>query len=351
MKDRLTILCGDAVEQLQRLPDASVQCCVTSPPYFGLRNYSAGDQEIGQEKTPDEYIARLVEVFGEVRRALKPDGTLWLNLGDSFNASPGQRKVTDKAGPKQQTNGASSRAPSRSVRSLKPKDLIGIPWMAAFALRADGWWLRSDIVWAKQNCIPESVTDRPTRSHEFIFLLTKSARYFYDAEAIKEPCIYDVDETGTAARKARADGNNLVPTEKVNGIRAGGFKDAQKFNGKNGYKQRGHSRRHQGFNDRWDDMEKAGQCTGMRNKRDVWTVAPSNYPEAHFGTFPPKLIEPCVLAGSRSGDIILDPFAGSGTTGRVAIEHGRKAVLIELNPAYIPLIESRTNVTPGFEFA
>lgn len=261
--------------------------------------------------------------------------------------------------------------------NLKPKDLIGLPWMLAFALRADGWYLRSDIVWAKRNCMPESVTDRPTRSHEFIFLLSKSARYFYDAEAIKEPCIYDVDGTGTAARKARSsEGLKSFPADGRAGIRSstitwmphgrhalgdevpekerrnGGYKNSVNFDGKNkgAEKQRGHSRRHDGFNDRWDNLKREGQSTGMRNKRDVWTVAPANYAEAHFATFPPDLIKPCILAGTKSGDMVLDPFGGSGTTGMVALELGRSATLIELNPDYAAMARKRCDITPGFVF-
>ena len=204
-----------------------------------------------------------------------------------------------------------------SVDGLPSKNLIGIPWRVALALQADGWYLRSDIIWAKRNCMPESVTDRPTRSHEYIFLLTKSPKYYYDAEAIKEPCIYDVDGTGTAARKARQkDDAKSLPTIERAGIRPGGFTHEE-------------------------------QCTGMRNKRDVWTVAPANYTGSHFATFPPDLIRPCVLAGTRPGDTVLDPFGGSGTTGQVALEYGRNAILIELQADYIPMIQARTNVTQG----
>lgn len=198
--------------------------------------------------------------------------------------------------------------------------------------------------------MPESVTDRPTKSHEYIFLLTKHNRYYYDAEAIKEPYIYDVDGTGTAARKARAKEDlKSHPNGERSGIRPAGYKNSVNFNGKNSGndKQRGHSRRHAGFNDRWDHMVKQEQCTGMRNKRDVWTIAPAQYKEAHFATFPKQLITPCVLAGSRPGDTVLDPFAGSGTTGEVALELGRNAILCELNAEYIPMIKARTNTTVG----
>lgn len=390
--------CGDALETLKTLQSASVQCCVTSPPYFGLRDYgtaaweggdlhcdhstsrsrgedirsgdkqgtSAGsrpntqsvcrcgaarvDKQLGLESTPEEYVSRLVAIFNEVRRLLKSDGTLWLNLGDSYYGSG--RGPAGYNGLGNHTTRQGFDTPSLSSHdTLKPKDLIGIPWMVAFALRAEGWYLRSDIVWAKSNCMPESVTDRPTRSHEYIFLLSKSARYYYDHEAIKEPAVYDVDGTGTASRKARAYGSlKSYPTDERAGIRAAGFKDASQMNGKNGDKQRGHSRRHAGFNDRWDAMSKEEQCTGMRNKRDVWTVAPAQYREAHFATFPPALIKSCVLAGCPEGGTVLDPFAGSGTVGEVALKFGRKAVLIELNPNYIPLIKARcVSPTPLFD--
>lgn len=343
-----TILTGDCREILPTLPDESVQCCVTSPPYYGLRDYGVAGQ-IGLEKTPKEYLESLMVVFGQVHRVLKSDGTCWLNIGDSYAASGrgggGGSFQNGDVGTK--VTGVNNRR--KPVIGYKQKDLIGVPWMVAFALRDFGWYLRSDIVWAKANCMPESVTDRPTRSHEYIFLLTKSAKYFYDHEAIKEPCIYDVDGTGTAARKARANGNKLLPTERVNGIRPGGYKNSVNFEGKNSgnEKQRGHSRRHNGFNDRWDKMEHEEQCTGMRNKRDVWTIAPANYPEAHFATFPPALIKPCIMAGSRPGDTVLDPFGGSCTTGMVATELGRKSILIELNPEYVKLGQNRTNVTAG----
>lgn len=348
----LSVLVGDCRAILRSLPDESVQCCVTSPPYWGLRDYGHADQ-IGQEATPEEFVQTMVEVFREVRRVLKADGTCWLNLGDSYAGYHGNKNhEIPTSATNGWTNGTNEnlRTSSANRNGLKPKDLIGIPWRVALALQADGWWLRSDIIWAKANCMPESVTDRPTRSHEYLFLLTKSASYYYNHEAIKEPCIYDVDGTGTEARKARQkDDAKSLPTAERAGIRPGGYKNSVNFDGKNkgAEKQRGHSRRHDGFNDRWDAMEKSEQCTGMRNKRDVWTVAPANYPEAHFATYPPALIQPCILAGTKPGDVVLDPFGGSGTTGQVALELGRKAVLIELNPDYEKLINKRTNITPG----
>lgn len=295
------MMVGDCLSSLATLPNASVNCCVTSPPYFGLRDYGA-DGQIGLEESPDAYVARLVEVFREVRRVLTDDGTLWLNIGDSYNANPGQRKTTDAAGNKQKSLRGSTSAPSRSVDGLKPKDLIGIPWLLAFALRADGWYLRQDIIWSKPNPMPESVRDRCTKAHEYIFLLSKSERYFYDSEAIKEPSS-KFAKTGKR-RRLKIDGESVV--------------DA---------KIRGHS----------------SSCgvSETRNRRSVWTVAPRPYKGAHFAVYAPELIEPCILAGCPSGGTVLDPFGGSGTTGGVALKHGRNAVLCELNPDYVALMPAR----------
>jgi DNA modification methylase len=386
MNQNLTIIPGDCRVSLAAVPDASVQCCVTSPPYWGLRSYLPNGHpqkalEIGQEKTPELFVASILAVMREVKRVLRPDGTLWVNLGDSYAGSDkgrGDLKPSYKQMSNRGTRELNGRETSQRIpHGLKPKDLVGIPWLVAFALRADGWYLRSDIIWAKRNCMPESVTDRPTRSHEYIFLLSKSPKYFYDHEAIKEPCIYDVDGTGTAARKARASADlkshptseravirppsgrssNGAPSSQTGGTpgptASGGYKNSVNFAGKNkgAEKQRDHSRRHDGFNSRWDAMEKTEQCAGMRNKRDVWTIAPANYPEAHFATFPPALITPCIRAGSRPGDTVLDPFGGSGTTAEVAIREGRLAIVCELNAEYHPLIQQRTNTTPGLALA
>lgn len=328
------------------LADESVDCCITSPPYWGLRDYGIAGQ-LGLEKTPDEYIDRMVKIFDEVKRVLKPAGTLWLNLGDSY-AATGKNRTEKQASDKTTLNGSLTtqfqilKQQNKVVGDLKAKDLVGIPWMVAFALRSAGWYLRSDIIWAKPNCMPESVTDRPTRSHEYIFLLSKSAKYYYDQEAIKEPALYDVDGTGTAARKARQkETNKSMPNGRMAGIRPAGFKDAEKMNGKHSDKQRGHSRRHNGFYNRWDQMSHEEQCTGMRNKRDVWTVSPAQFPDAHFATFPEQLITPCVLAGCPKDGIILDPFMGAGTTALVAKSHGRNYVGFELNPEYIRIAEKR----------
>ena len=300
------VIQGDCLEMLRTLPDASVQCCVTSPPYWGLRDYGVEGQ-LGLEATPDAYVQKMVEVFREVRRVLKDDGTCWLNLGDSYSGSGKGDNPNGKQGTNTGTRFDSPTSGTVPV-GLKAKDLVGIPWRVAFALQADGWYLRSDIIWHKPNPMPESVTDRPTKSHEYMFLLTKSERYFYDHEAIQE-ALTRPDEGGrkTPARFGGADK----------------FVEAQK-----------QSRLHSG-------NEYLGTANGKRNKRTVWTIATQPYAEAHFATFPPKLIEPCILAGSRPGDVVLDPFAGSGTTLYVAKELGRQYLGIELNPAYIELINGR----------
>lgn len=291
---------GDCLDVLRALPDGFINTCVTSPPYFGLRDYGT-DGQIGLEDTPEEYVGRLVEVFREVRRVLRDDGTLWLNLGDSYNAHPGQRKVTDKAGGKQQTQRGSTGAPSRCVDGLKPKDLIGIPWRVAFALQADGWYLRQDIIWNKPNPMPESVRDRCTKAHEYIFLLSKSPRYYFDAEAIKEP---SSGQSGAAANFKRTTKEADPPGQK--------------------YKQHREGR-------------KPTDDTGTRNRRSVWTVTPKPYKGAHFATFPPDLIAPCILAGAPPGGIVLDPFGGSGTTAATAQSLGRCWLSSELNQDYCRL--------------
>lgn len=314
----MDIICGNSLTELRKLESESVQCCVTSPPYWGLRDYGREGQ-LGLEKTPEEYVGRLVLVFREVRRALRKDGVCFLNLGDSYAGS----------------NSDISRAKG-IVPGLKPKDLVGVPWRVAFALQGDGWWLRQDIIWAKPNPMPESVRDRCTKAHEYIFMLTKSAKYYYDAEAIKESAIYFDDDRKSSALP----GHKSNPAEKINGIRPI-YKDARSYDGKHSDKQRGHGRRHAGFNDRWDSLAKIEQFSAMRNKRDVWTIATKPFKGAHFATFPPEIPRLCILAGSRIGDTILDPFMGSGTTGMVAKELGREFIGIELNPEYITMSERR----------
>ena len=289
------ILQGDSTEVMRGMEPESVHCVVTSPPYWGLRDYGV-DGAYGLEPTLDEYIANMVEVFREVRRVLRKDGTLWLNLGDAYAGSwgnyggqggpNGQRaKATERFDrPAYDDNGR--RPPqSYSNNGLKPKDLIGLPWRVAFALQADGWWLRSDIVWAKPNPMPESVRDRPTRAHEYVFLLTKSAKYFYDADAIREPA------APATLKDSRVNGHGFVAS--VANPDNPHYAQASKPD-----KQRGHSRRHAGFHDRWDGMSKEAQQAMGANKRTVWRISTQGFPGAHFATFPEKLVEPCILAGT-----------------------------------------------------
>jgi DNA modification methylase len=297
----ITILQGDCREVLKTLPDCSVHCCVTSPPYFGLRDYGCAGQ-IGLESTPDAYVTELVAVFREVKRVLRDDGTLWLNLGDSYSGSgKGPAGNLGKTHNEREIKQTSGIVPD----GLKPKDLIGIPWRVAFALQADGWYLRQDIIWHKPNPMPESVKDRCTKAHEYIFLLAKSPRYYYDAEAVKEP--------------------------NSENSRMGGV-----------YQEDGKTRRMRGGAGN-DGIHKAGVVNSWsgRNRRSVWTVTTKPYREAHFATFPPALIQPCIRAGCPAGGTVLDPFGGSGTTGEVAASEGRKAILIELNPEYVTLANKR----------
>jgi DNA modification methylase len=322
------ILVGDAVTRLKELPDESVNCCVTSPPYWGLRDYGVAGQ-LGLEATPQGYVSQMVEVFGQVRRVLRDDGTLWLNLGDSYasavKGSGGPDSSSTLAGTPAGGNGQrfQSRTFDLSAIGLKQKDMVGIPWRVAFALQADGWYLRSDIIWAKPNPMPEGVTDRPTRSHEYIFLMSKSETYYYDANAIKEKSDY------ATPQGAKLTGGAYAPPGQ--GPHANARPD----------KQRGHSRRHDGFNDRWDLMSKEEQGANGRNKRSVWWIAPEPFPEAHFATFPQALVEPCILAGCPAGGVVLDPFMGSGTVALVALKAGRQYVGIELNPEYAKIAEAR----------
>jgi DNA modification methylase len=282
-----TVVKGDVRTLLADMDDKSVRCCVTSPPYWGLRDYGT-DGQLGLEPTPDAYVQNMVEVFRDVRRVLTADGTLWLNLGDSYAANRSYRvpggEWTDVG------NSKSSTVPV----GLKPKDLVGIPWRVAFALQADGWYLRSDIIWHKRNPMPERVTDRPTKAHEYLFLLTKSAKYYYDHEAMKEPALHPANKykssRKTPAQESAHFGN--APTN-------------------------------------------LGRCgtadNGMRNRRTVWSINTRPFKGAHFAVMPEALVEPCILAGSAEGDLVLDPFAGSGTVGVVALRHGRDFMGFDLN--------------------
>jgi DNA modification methylase len=277
------IICGDSIDGLGSIESESVQCCVTSPPYFGLRDYGVAGQ-LGMESTPAEYIEKLVDVFDQVRRVLKPDGVLWLNMGDSYAGSWGAQSRQGEGAMKGRSIVAARQIAAAQKKThtgtipkndwgLKTKDLMGMPWRVAFALQGAGWWLRSDIIWHKPSCMPESIRDRPTRSHEYLFLLTKSRHYYYDADAIRETAVSD------------------------------------------------------------EYM--------VRNARTVWSIASQPFKGAHFACFPPKLVEPCVLAGSRLGDLVLDPFCGAGTTGLVAHRLGRRFVGIEINPDYVAMARQR----------
>jgi DNA modification methylase len=316
-----------------------VQTCVTSPPYFGLRDYGHPGQ-IGLEQTPEEYITAMVEVFRCVRDVLANDGTLWLNIGDSYARTGGtDRKVSDSAqvGSTRNTlEQMADRTSSATAMGLKSKDLIGIPWMLAFALRADGWYLRQDIIWHKPNPMPESVTDRCTKAHEYIFLLSKSERYQYDHDAIKEQAA-----PASLARWAQ-DLEQQAGSDRVPGKTNGNMKAVGGKGGKNAFRGQGHYRDGDNgpANREGRDMKEVGAAEN-RNRRSVWTVATVPYKGAHFATFPPALIEPCILAGSRVGEIVLDPFFGSGTTGMVAQNLGRQWLGCELNPEYGPLQDER----------
>ena len=306
------IIEGDCIEGMRRLEGQSVNCVVTSPPYFGLRDYGH-DGQIGLEASPDAFVAKLVDVFREVRRVLRDDGTVWLNLGDSYAGSWGnagghnrgngtQREITVGSVVKDQAERNGDFVPPAAngyaELGIKKKDLIGIPWRVAFALQADGWYLRQDIIWHKPNPMPESVRDRCTKAHEYIFLLSKSERYYFDSEAMQEPSVK-------------------------------GASGSQFHTGKTAAHQLGRS----------SEAERVDGDT--RNRRSVWTVATKPYKGAHFATFPPDLIRPCILAGCPKDGTVLDPFGGSGTTALVALEEGRKAVLCELNTDYIALAHKR----------
>lgn len=295
----VAIHCGDTLEVLRTLPEGSVNCCVTSPPYWGLRDYGQPGQ-YGLEKTPDEYVTRMVDVFREVRRVLRPDGTCWVNLGDSYASGGGNTAMTGgKTDPARGVAMGFGSLP-KTHTGMGPKQLVGIPWRVAFALQSDGWILRQDIIWAKPNPMPESVRDRCTKAHEYLFLLTKSAKYWFDHGAVKEDAVQ-----GPQVRN-----------------RASNFSKASKA-GRHG----------QGA--------ATIELDGGRNKRSVWTVTPKPYKGAHFAVMPPGLVEPCIKAGCPVGGVVLDPFLGSGTTAACALSLGRNAIGIELNPAYVELARKR----------
>ena len=309
MKKIETILQGDALEQLRKLPAESAHVCVTSPPYYNLRDYGM-DGQIGMEETPEKYVERLVAVFREVRRVLRQDGTLWLNMGDSYAGSGKGRMADGTFGGKRPSKSGNYAGTSgghlwkTTTGGCKPKDLLGIPWTLAFALRSDGWYLRQDVIWSKPNCMPESIKDRCTKSHEYLFLLSKSPKYYFDSEAIKEPCsesnVRDYLRRKELAHKGadRPDGYHTIRPDLYRTRDAFMPKDFR------------------------------------RNKRDVWIVPTKPFMGAHFAVFPEALITPCILAGSPVGGTVLDPFTGSGTAGVAAKRLQRSFVGIELNPAY-----------------
>jgi DNA modification methylase len=319
-----TIYTEDALATLRRMPDEFLDMCVTSPPYFGLRDYKV-DGQVGLEKSPHEYVAKLVEVFEDLRRALKPDGTFWLNIGDSYandskwGGSTGGRHADGLHG---QSNGNGR---GKKVTGLKAKELCGIPWRLAFALQDAGWYLRQDIIWHKKNPMPESVTDRCTKAHEYIFLLTKSPKYYFDHHAIKEPAVGGVP--GNKKHKgveAYADGDDLHRTAYATSPDAVRQRDRSLKRNRNGIT--GSLDNHRGE---------------TRHKRSVWHVASQPFKGAHFAVFPQKLIEPCILAGCRPGGLVYDPFMGAGTTALVAVQHGRNYIGSELNPEYCELSRKR----------
>lgn len=332
----ISIRIGDCREMLRTMPDESIHCCVTSPPYFGLRNYGMEGQ-IGLELTPELFVEEMVSVFREVRRVLRGDGTLWLNLGDSYAASGRGGNPDDSPHQKQASNRGSRQFFQPPPAGYKKKDLIGIPWMVAFALRADGWYLRQDIIWAKPNPMPESVTDRCTKAHEYMFLLSKSARYHYDADAIVEAFSTDPAENYPARAKITGRGSQGAADARGNDRdKSGGFPP-----------RRGVPPRHADYAScDQSGLDAAGGGMG-RNKRSVWNVATSPFKEAHFATFPPALIEPCILAGCPEGGTVLDPFGGAGTTGLVADRKRRNAILIELNPEYAAIAGRRLKIDGG----
>lgn len=306
MNDKFMILIGDAKDKLKELETESIQSVITSPPYWGLRDYGQNKQ-VGLEPTPQEYVANMIEIFKEIKKVLKNDGTLWLNIGDSYSSARDSKAVPDSLRSNEGTlvANAANRNPSNLKKAgLKHKDLVGIPWMLAFALRADGWYLRQDVIWAKPNPMPESVKDRCTKSHEYIFMLTKSEKYYYDYNAIREPRTSSGSNHQFGGKKYNHP-DNLI----------------------------------------YGSTQSVYESDGKRNKRDVWTIPTQAFRGAHFAVMPEALVEPCILAGSKVDDFILDPFAGSGTVGVVAKKHNRRFIGIELNPDYAKIANDRINET------
>ena len=299
----IKILQGNCLEVMKDLPEQSVNTCITSPPYWGLRDYGEGEQ-MGLEETPEEFVENLVNVFREVKRVLRDDGTVWLNLGDSYAGNNSRASNNGRAGFGTKREGVFT----KTGTGLKTKDLVGIPWRVALALQQDAWYLRQDIIWHKPNPMPESVTDRCTKAHEYIFLLSKNKKYYFDNDAIKENSLNASKSISLGEKsfsKRQAEGMNVNPSGNA-------------------------------FSSSYKVLEK-------RNKRSVWTVPTKPFRDAHFATFPPDLIKPCVLAGCPEGGTVLDPFGGAGTTGLVAQQNNRDSILIELNPDYIEIAKERLN--------
>ncbi len=307
----IEILQGDCIDSLKKLEDQSINTCITSPPYWGLRNYNDEEKQLGMEDTPEDFVLNLVKVFREVKRVLRDDGTVWLNLGDSYNTTQaGNKTWGDGVGANKHYVDGSIPKKRNLIQGLKKKDLIGIPWRVALALQQDGWYLRQDIIWHKPNPMPESVRDRCTKAHEYIFLLSKSPKYYYDHEAIKEGSV-----------RARSIPKGKKYSSELADNKIGGKHTRETLNEK--------------------------PVAAKKNKRSVWKVSTKPFKGAHFATFPKDLIEPCVLAGCPEGGTVLDPFGGSGTTGIVAAQHNRNAVLLELNQEYIDLANARINKELG----
>lgn len=346
-----TLHCGDALSVLKTMPDASVDCIVTSPPYWGLRDYGHAEQ-IGLEPTHQHYVSALASLFSEglLMRVLKSTGVAWVNLGDAYAGSWGAQSRPDgkpmdlieggdmlsarqiQSHPRGANTGSLKRTPG-----VKAKDLIGLPWHVAFAIQARGWYLRSDVIWSKPNPMPESVQDRPTKAHEYVFLFTKSPRYYYDAAAIREKY-----SPSTVQQFDRA-----YTGEATKNYAANGVQNPSAIKKRITDKQRGHTRRHAGFNDRWDSMERTEQMNGGANARTVWSIATEPSPYDHFAVMPRALARRCIVAGCPHGGVVLDPFAGVSTTGVVALQEGRSFVGIELNPKYHAIGRERLeNVAP-----
>jgi DNA modification methylase len=324
---------GDSRDLIRAIPDKSIHCCVTSPPYFGLRDYGV-DGQMGLEPTPDEFIAGMVDLFRDVRRALRDDGTLWLNIGDSYATGSKWGGATGgKATAGLHGIGGGGRMKTRP--GIPDKNLIGIPWMLAFALRTDGWILRQDIIWSKPNPMPESVTDRCTKAHEYLFLLTKKSKYYFDAEAILEPVSQNTHMRVSQNVAAQIGSDRAHAGGKTNGNMKAVVRSSKMAAPGSGIKH----------NSSFD----AAVCLPVseRNKRSVWTVATQPFKEAHFATFPPALIEPCIKAGCPVGGTVLDPFGGAGTTGLVADRLQRNAILLELNPEYAEIARRRIDGDRG----